>query len=231
MARAILTDIEGTTTPIAFVKDVLFPYARARIADYIVAHAGEPAVAEARVEIAAAAGCGVADDATLARTLITWIDEDSKATALKMLQGMLWAEGYAKGELHATVYPDAAQQLRAWHKAGKQLFVYSSGSVQAQKLLFGHSDQGSLLPLFSGYFDTAIGAKRERASYSRIGAAMQIPLAEILFLSDVPAELDAARAAGMQTCWIVRANDITPTAAELHSSVHPIAQDFMHVDC
>ena len=229
MARAILTDIEGTTTPIAFVKEVLFPYARARIADFIVVHAQEPAVATARAEIAAAVGCAVTDDALLARTLVNWIDQDSKATSLKLLQGMLWADGYANGELHATVYPDAARQLRAWQAAGKQLHVYSSGSVQAQKLLFGHSDQGSLLALFSGYFDTAIGAKREPASYTRIAQAVGETTSEILFLSDVPAELDAARAAGMQTCWIVRANDIAPSAEDLRNSVHPVARDFSQI--
>lgn len=229
MKRAIITDIEGTTTPIAFVKDVLFPYARAHIATFISAKRGNADVERALAEVATGIGCATTEEARLARTLIEWIDADSKATALKSLQGMIWADGYAGGALHATVYPDAAVALRRWHAAGSALFVYSSGSVQAQKLLFAHSDQGSLLPLFSGYFDTAVGGKRDQASYLKIATQLQRPPAEFLFLSDVTAELDAARAAGMATCWIVRSNDISPSADELAASTHPIANDFAQV--
>ena len=227
--RAILTDVEGTTTPIAFVKDVLFPYARAHIAQFVAARRGTTDVDKALAEVAVTAGCSSDDDACLVRTVIEWIDTDSKATALKTLQGMIWAAGYADGSLQAPVYPDAAAGLRRWHARGHPLFVYSSGSTQAQQLLFGHSDQGSLLGLFSGYFDTTSGGKRDVTSYRNIATALARDAAEIVFLSDVTAELDAARAAGMATCWIIRGNDIAPTTAELAANTHPIAHDFTQV--
>ena len=229
MARAVLTDIEGTTTPIAFVKDVLFPYARLHLAAFIAARHRDPVVAAALQDVATIVGCRGDDHAHITNTLIAWTDADSKATALKSLQGMIWADGYASGALRATVYPDAAAQLRRWHVQGHALFVYSSGSVQAQRLLFAHSDQGSLLSLFSGYFDTAIGAKREPASYRNIAQQISRPSADFIFLSDVTAELDAARAAGMTTCWLVRANDIAPTAQDLAANTHPVASSFSEV--
>ena len=201
---AVLTDIEGTTTPIAYVRDRLFPFARARLADFLAVHGDDPVV---QAELAATRR--LAPDTPALDTLIRWIDADAKATPLKTLQGLLWAEGYASGELQAQLYEDVAPVLRAWHKAGLALFVYSSGSVAAQRQIFGRSTAGDLAPLFSGFFDTRIGGKREQDSYDRIAISIGIPVPEILFLSDVEAELDAAAAAGLRTCQLVRADDGT----------------------
>jgi enolase-phosphatase E1 len=133
-----------------------------------------------------------------------WIDQDRKATPLKTIQGRIWAEGYEKGAFRGHVYPDAADALRAWNAAGYRLYVYSSGSVEAQRLIFRHSDQGDLEPLFSGWFDTKAGPKRETGSYARIAEAIGEAPGAILFLSDVQAELDAAADAGLRTILIDR---------------------------
>lgn len=219
MIRAIVTDIEGTTSSLSFVKDVLFPYARRHLAAFVREHAAEPAV---RAELAAtgeAAGRALNDDEAVSQ-LLCWIDEDRKITPLKALQGMIWEAGYRRGDFRGHVYEDAARRLRAWKEHGLALYVFSSGSVQAQKLLFGYSDFGDLTPLFSGYFDTAIGAKREAESYRRIAQRIGTAPGEILFLSDIREELDAARAAGFATCWLVR------DGAPPNDPPHPVARDF-----
>lgn len=198
-ARAVLTDIEGTTSSIAFVTDTLFPYARDRLAGYV---AGHPEQVAPLLDAVCAEEPG-----DPVETLLRWIDEDRKATPLKTLQGLIWAEGYADGTLKGHVYADAADALRRWHAAGLRLYVYSSGSVAAQKLIFGHSDQGDLTPLFSGYFDTVTGPKREPGSYRHIAGAIGLPPGEILFLSDNTREIDAARAAGLQVLHVDRETD------------------------
>lgn len=194
--KAVLTDIEGTTSSIAFVTDILFPYARSRIAEYVAAHPAESAAILEQVR-AEEPGDPIA-------TLIRWIDEDRKATPLKTLQGLIWAEGYADGTLKGHIYSDAADALRRWHAQGIALYVYSSGSIAAQKLIFGHSEAGDLTPLFSGYFDTNSGPKREAASYRHIAQEIGLPPGEILFLSDNAQEISAARDAGMQVLHIDR---------------------------
>lgn len=215
--KTIVTDIEGTTSSLSFVKDVLFPYARAHMAAFVRQHAGEPGV---RTQLQAAAGNDpLSDEQTIAR-LVQWIDEDRKATPLKALQGMVWEAGYRHGDFRGHVYDDAVQKLRAWQASGIALYVFSSGSVQAQKLLFGYSDFGDLTPLFSGYFDTTVGAKRETESYRRIAREIGRLPAEILFLSDIREELDAARSAGMHTTWLIRDGALPASAA------HPVARDF-----
>lgn len=198
----ILTDIEGTTSSISFVRDVLFPYARARLPGFIRAHGHEPGVRRWLDAVAIEIAAGACDDAVIAETLQGWIDQDRKHTALKALQGMIWQAGYREADFTAHIYPDAAQALRLWHAQGYPLHVYSSGSVPAQKLFFGHSDAGDLTPLFSGWYDTEVGGKREAGSYHAIAARIGQPAEEIVFLSDVVEELDAAREAGMQT-WLV----------------------------
>lgn len=215
--RAILTDIEGTTSSIAFVADVLFPYARARLAEFVRAH---PAAAAPVLEqVRQAAGEPDLDVEGCIAQLLAWHDADRKIGPLKTLQGMIWADGYAAGTLTGHVYPDAVAGLRRWHAAGVALYVYSSGSVAAQKLLFGHSDHGDLIPLFAGYFDTAVGGKREPGSYAAIARAIGLPADAILFLSDVVEELDAAHAAGMP--GILLARDGNAAAAS-----HPVAASF-----
>jgi enolase-phosphatase E1 len=222
MIKAIVTDIEGTTSSIDFVHQSLFPYARAHMREFLRSHAGDAAVVEQLEETARLEGRELTVESA-ADVLERWIDEDRKITPLKALQGMIWAQGYAAGELKGHVYPDTPLCLRQWHGAGKRLYIYSSGSVEAQKLIFGHSDAGDLTPLFSGYFDTRIGAKREEASYRNILKDIGLAGDEVLFLSDVGEELDAARAAGLHTCQLLRDEKARPFAA------HPQAQDFSEV--
>jgi enolase-phosphatase E1 len=214
--RAVLTDIEGTTTPIAFVHRTLFPFARARLGMYLEEHPEDDAVMAALAEVHR-----LAPDALPLHTLLDWIDRDAKVAPLKTLQGLVWGEGYASGALRSEIYDDVAPALRRWHAGGIRLAVYSSGSVAAQKLLFGYTEHGDLNPLFDAYFDTATGAKRDSASYAAIAHALALPLNQILFLSDVEAELDAAAASGLGTCQILRPADGTAPSAR-----HPKAVDF-----
>lgn len=203
--KAILTDIEGTTSAVSFVFDVLFPYAREHLPGFVRAHAQEPAVLAQLDAVRAESGEPDANIERVIEILLEWIAADRKATPLKALQGMVWAEGYRAGQLKGHVYPDAVLALRRWHKQGYGLYVYSSGSVQAQKLIFGCAEVGDLTPLFSGYFDTGCGPKRESESYRQIAESIRLRPEQILFLSDVVEELDAARQAGMLTCGLVRA--------------------------
>ncbi len=206
--RAVLTDIEGTTTPIAFVRDTLFPFARERLPGFLTVHGGEPAVAAL-----------VADTRSIApgeeplAALLGWMATDAKVTPLKALQGLIWDEGYQQGLLRGQLYPDVAPALRQLHRSGLKLYVYSSGSAHAQRLIFGHSVDGDLTPLFGGFFDTTIGGKRNVASYHAIAAETGHQAAEILFLSDVAEELEAARAAGFATMQLVREADGTVPAS------------------
>ena len=224
MIKAVVTDIEGTTSSLSFVKDVLFPYARRRLPAFVVTHADTPEVQHWLHEAAREAGLVSADQQEIIDLLIRWIDEDRKATSLKALQGMIWDEGYRNCEFRGHVYPEVAATLRTWRAQGIALYVYSSGSVAAQKLLFGFSDAGDLTPLFAGYFDTEIGAKRDEASYRRIAEALALAPADILFLSDVTQELDAARAAGLRTTLLARGAEGCPA-----DSRHPCVRDFSSV--
>ncbi len=202
--KVILTDIEGTTTDISFVHDVLFPYARQQLPAFVQEHWQEPAVQEimqqARLELSEAG----ADQVTLIQAFINWIDQDKKVTALKTLQGLIWVEGYKSGDFTGHVYQDAYDCLKKWHAQGVELSIFSSGSVKAQQLLFGYSDFGDLTPLFSDYFDTTTGHKREKAAYVAIADSLKQAPENILFLSDIVEELDAAQSAGMKTCLLAR---------------------------
>lgn len=220
--KAIITDIEGTTSSIDFVHQTLFPYAKARLRQFLRLNARAPAIAVHVHEVAKLEGRQLTlEDA--ADVLERWIVEDRKATPLKALQGMVWAEGYAAGELIGHVYPDTPEYLRRWHAQGLQLYVYSSGSVEAQQLIFAHTEYGDLTPLFSAYFDTRIGAKREHASYRAIVELIGVPAEQVLFLSDIGEELDAARAAGLQTTQLLRDAQAQPFPA------HSAARDFSEV--
>lgn len=211
MIKAVITDIEGTTSSLSFVKDVLFPYARRHLADFVKQHAEEPQVQALLEDTCTEAGIQPDTDAVIAQ-LIRWIDEDNKATPLKSLQGLIWEAGYRQGDFKGHVYPDAALKLQAWKAQGLDLYVYSSGSVYAQKLLFAHTEYGDLTPLFSGYFDTHIGGKRERGAYQKIADVIRLPAEQLLFLSDIKEELDAAQAAGLNTLWLVRDGALTEHA-------------------
>jgi enolase-phosphatase E1 len=204
--KTVLTDIEGTTSSISFVKDVLFPYARRALPAFVAARGDDPEVRRWLDVVAAEIG-GQPNDETLVDTLQRWVDADRKHTALKALEGMLWKDGYARADFRAHVYPDAAAALRNWEAAGHPLAVYSSGSVPAQKLFFGHSEAGDLTPLVSAWFDTEVGGKREAESYRRIVAQLQRPAEDVIFLSDVVEELDAAREAGLHTVLVDRRED------------------------
>ena len=206
MTRAILTDIEGTTSSISFVKDVLFPYARHALPGFVAAHRDDPEVRR-WLDVVATEHGSICNDDVIVETLQGWIDQDRKHTALKALQGMIWKAGYRDADFTAHIYPDAAPALRSWHDAGLPLYVYSSGSVPAQQLFFGHSDAGDLTPLVSDWFDTEIGGKREADSYRRIAERIGLDAAQIVFLSDVVEELDAAREAGLQTVLVDRLSD------------------------
>ncbi len=205
---ALVLDIEGTTTPVDFVFGVLFPYVRDRVHTFLQDHEQDPAV-QADLEqlrqeyeqetFAPGVPEWPGQTAIAAVPFIQYlIDIDRKSTGLKSLQGKIWAQGYADGALQSQVFEDVPPALTRWHQAGKRLYIYSSGSIQAQKLLFAHTQRGDLTPLLSGYFDTTTGPKKEADSYRKIAANLALPANRILFISDVVAELAAAQAAGFQ---------------------------------
>jgi len=226
MIQYILTDIEGTTTPITFVHDVLFPYSYEHLAQYVDQHGQDPVVQKCltdTLETAKKDGRPHATRDDAVAQLLAWIKEDRKHPALKTLQGLIWRAGYANQAFQAQIYSDVKPALEAWKARSLKLGVYSSGSVEAQKLLFGHTPDGDLTPFFGHYFDTAVGGKRERASYERILQALHLAGPEVLFLSDVPEELVAARAAGLATVQLIRPGT-HPASGERH------AKDFYAVD-
>lgn len=200
----IVTDIEGTTSSISFVKDVLFPYATEHMEQYLHDHYDKPEVASQLNTISQECNIHRTDLNALCDQLLDWIRHDVKATPLKNLQGLIWETGYRSGDYQAHMYEDATRQLKAWHQRSIPLYVYSSGSEYAQKLFFGYSQAGNLLPLFKGHFDTNIGHKQQSESYKAIQLLLDIPAEQLLFLSDVEAELDAAQSAGWQTCHVIR---------------------------
>jgi enolase-phosphatase E1 len=152
------------------------------------------------------------------------MERDHKSTGLKLLQGLIWAEGYARGEIRGHVYPDVPPTLAGWREEGRRLRIFSSGSVRAQKLLFGHTDYGDLTPHFEGFHDTLTGPKQDPAAYTAIATAFALPPGEILFLSDVTAELDAAARAGYRTGLLVRPGNRPAEAGE-----HPTYESFCEI--
>jgi enolase-phosphatase E1 len=220
MVQAIVTDIEGTTSSLSFVKEVLFPYSARELPGFVRAHGQRPEVRRLLDEAREMAG-GALDDEQLVATLLRWIEQDRKLGPLKALQGLLWEAGYRQGGFQGHVYEDVPRRLREWKERGLRLYVYSSGSVHAQTLLFGHTRFGDLTPLFSGYFDTAVGGKREAASYVAIVEELGLPAAQVLFLSDVREELDAAAAAGLRTACLVRGE-----GPQVDPGPHPVARSF-----
>lgn len=240
-ARGILLDIEGTTSSVSFVYDVMFPYVRKHLTFEVFANWMEPAYGDAFDAIARDAGHASLDDWLKQRRLtrdnplraaelvcqevMRLMDADVKSTGLKHLQGLIWESGFESGELKAHVYDDVPPALAAWNATGKDVRIYSSGSVQAQKLFFGHSIAGNLLPHFRGHYDTTTGPKREAESYRKIASDFGMPPQDILFLSDVVAELDAAQAAGMRTVLVVRPGNAPTAATEMpHQHVENFAQ-------
>lgn len=215
----VVTDIEGTTSSIDFVKEVLFPYARQALPAFLQQHWRDEKV-QAQVRAASALAGQPLDTPETASTLLQcWIDEDRKATPLKALQGMIWKTGYEQGDYQAHLYDDTAPCLQRWFDAGKQLYVYSSGSVTAQQLFFRYSVAGDLTPLFSDYFDTTTGPKQDTKSYQAIHRQLAVEASQILFLSDVVAELDAAKRAGIQTVHLDRDHGAPTSSGGSHPSV------------
>jgi enolase-phosphatase E1 len=234
--RGVVLDIEGTTTPISFVHEVLFSYARTHARDYLEKHLDTPEVQsdvrllreEHAVDLrngnqppSLASGPREAKIEALAAYVNWLIDLDRKSTGLKSLQGKIWHEGYSDGLLRAQVFPDVAPVLARWRAAGLTLSIFSSGSVLAQQLLFAHTEAGDLTPFISSYFDTSVGKKAEAQSYRHIAEAMGLPPGEILFISDVVSELSAAREAGMKAVLSIRPGnqpqDLTDTFAAIYS--------------
>ncbi|WP_425401102.1 acireductone synthase [Aeoliella sp.] len=225
--RGILLDVEGTTSAVAYVYDVMFPFARRGLTAYLDAHWDSPALAGVREQVAKDTEVAtVATDRDVFEQEITRLmDADVKATGLKQLQGLIWEAGFKSGELVAHVFDDVPPALERWRAAGIDLRIYSSGSVHAQKLFFGHTTAGDLLPQFSGHYDTQIGGKREADSYARIANDWGLAADEILFLSDVVAELDAAREAGMQTGLCLRPGNAEVEAGHGHAVLETFSAD------
>ncbi|MEV4947723.1 acireductone synthase [Streptomyces sp. NPDC053755] len=220
--RAVVLDIEGTTGSLSHVRDVLFPYARARLASWVTAHRGTAEWRRVLGAVTAHAGTAV-DEADALALLEQWADADAKAAPLKTLQGLIWARGYEAGELHGHVYPDVPPALERWKAWGVGRFVYSSGSVAAQRDWFGHTALGDLRPLLDGYFDlTTAGPKASVASYDAIAKELGHAPYDLLFVSDVGAELDAAAEAGWRTVAVRRPGDERP-AVRGHETVTSLA--------
>ena len=223
MIKAIVTDIEGTTSSISFVKEVLFPYAANAFPRFLAEHWDEADVQQLIAAAAAESGQPLTSPDSANALFQEWIAADRKVTPLKALQGKIWQAGYENGDYTAHLYPDTAANLNLWKKQNLDLYVYSSGSIAAQKLFFGYSDAGDLTPLFSGYFDTTSGHKQDVQSYRNIQAAIGLPANQLLFLSDVEAELDAAAEAGFHTCRLDR-------EGSQGASRHPVVNRFDEID-
>ena len=234
--RLVLLDIEGTCSTLAFVHEVMFPYAAQHLAAFLAAHAREPAVAAALERVAQdgghasvaalAAATGQSPEAAVRGEIARQMAADLKVKGLKDVQGMIWRDGFLSGEMRAVVFPDVPEAIARWRQAGLDVAIYSSGSVAAQKLFFAHTTAGDLTPQLGGYYDAEVGGKKEAASYRAIAAARDTPPAQILFVSDVALELDAARAAGCATALAMRPGN-APVAA---GHGHPEATSFAQLD-
>lgn len=228
--KAILLDIEGTTTPIDFVHKVLFPYAKEHVGKYVETHFGELSAEIAQLvdESSHDATYTVPVDPTEPGSISAYLEHlisvDRKSTPLKSIQGAIWKNGYESGELRSIVYDDVPPALQTWTAEGKLIAIYSSGSVLAQKLLFGYTDHGDLTHLISRYFDTNIGHKRETGSYLAIAEVLNLDARDILFVSDIAAELDAASQAGFQTALAVRPGNAPIETESPHGSIQTFAE-------
>jgi enolase-phosphatase E1 len=215
---AVLLDIEGTTTPIDFVHTTLFGYARARVKEFLERHWNDP---EVRADVARLGAEHADDPAAVAAHVYRLMDRDEKSTGLKSLQGKIWEEGYRAGDLKSVMYPDVLPALERWRRDGIDIAIFSSGSIQAQRSLFSNTAAGDLTGFIRAYFDTTTGPKTAPESYAGIAAALERSPSEVLFLSDVVAELDAALKAGMQTALCVRQPGSVPAAG-----AHRVIQAF-----
>jgi len=220
MIRAILLDIEGTTTPIAFVHEVLFPYARDHAKEFLSSNADADDITRLRDEHAVDVSNGEQPPAQLTAYVEWLIARDRKSTGLKSLQGKIWRQGYVDGTLKSQVYADVAPAFARWRARGLSINIFSSGSVLAQQLLFAHTNAGDLTKFIDQYFDTNIGKKGDSASYRRIADALNLQSSEIMFISDVVTELDAAHEAGMQVLLSIRPGNAPQQRAEQYRAIH-----------
>lgn len=222
----ILLDVEGTTSAVSYVYDVMFPFAKSGMSSYLDRHWASPALADVRKQVATDSGQPAAEEdrAVFESVIIGFMDADVKATGLKQLQGLIWESGFHNGELVAHVFDDVAPALHRWQQQGVDLRIYSSGSVHAQQLFFGHTTAGDLLHFFTGHYDTKIGGKREAESYTRVANHWGLAPGEILFLSDVVAELDAAKSAGMQAGLCIRPGNSEVDPGHGHEEVQSLAE-------
>ncbi|MEX1197100.1 MAG: acireductone synthase [Pseudohongiellaceae bacterium] len=226
---AIVTDIEGTTSSIRFIRDVLFVYAERFLPDYVREHKDERDVARQLRGISDKTGITLKDTEGLVASLQQWMRDGKQVNELKILQGMVWEEGYRKSEFQAHVYPDVPEKLREWLEREINLYVYSSGAEKAQRLYFRYSSQGDLRLMFAGYFDTAIGPREEVDSYRSLAAGVALEPQQMLFISDTEAELDAAREAGMHTLRVVRPEEIGGSPEQVESA-HPVVNSFSEIN-
>ncbi len=232
--RAVLLDIEGTTTPIAFVHDVLFSYARAHASEFLANNFESDEVRADVALLREEQALDVSNDRNPAllspeidsiTAYIDWlIAQDRKSTGLKSLQGKIWRQGYLDGSLKSQVFADVAPALERWHAAGLSINIFSSGSVLAQQLLFAHTEAGDLTRFIDNYFDTNVGKKGEPGSYRRIASELGLAPNEILFISDVTTELDAANEAGMKTLLSIRPGNQPQPAVERYRSIHTFGE-------
>lgn len=230
LGRVILLDIEGTVSEIAFVHDVLFPYARRHVRDVLLQRMHQPEVGEALQAMARDAEAESVSDWCpylvaspegidwVVERIHAWMDHDAKLTGLKAMQGLIWEAGYQDGSLKSHIFPDVPKCLRRWVEAGRTIAIYSSGSRAAQRLLFAHTTEGDLTPWITAYFDTTSGGKRVASSYQTIACQLGVESSGVLFLSDVPEELTSAASVGMQTGLVVRPGN-RPTADVKHRRV------------
>jgi enolase-phosphatase E1 len=197
MIGAVLCDIEGTTTPLSFVQNVLFPISREKLPSFVENNWHDPEIGSVLQTIGT-------ESAEVIRILQTWIDADQKDGRLKMIQGKIWRESFESGAVRSLIYPDVPAMWKEWKNRGIRIYIFSSGSVEAQKLLFQYSDRGDLRGFIDGYFDTTVGAKKSSDSYNKIAQSIHLQTVEMVFLSDVVEEVSAAQAAGMETFLMVR---------------------------
>ncbi len=224
----VLLDIEGTASPLTYVRDVLFPHARNNLVPFLERHGSEPtvrAVLELMVAEARPGEPGITDLSELAALVNELMDQDAKQTGLKQLQGLIWEEGFASGALHSEVFPDVPRALPAWVNCRLQVRIFSSGSSHAQRLFFGHTTAGNLRHYLAGHHDTTTGPKRSAASYMAIAREAGVAPGEILYLSDITAELDAAREAGFATALVLR-----PGNAPNPPHTHPVIESFAEIE-
>jgi enolase-phosphatase E1 len=218
MTRAVLCDIEGTTTSLSFVHDVLFPFSRNEMDRFVRQNWTDPELQPIFGQL------NQQTPEEVVRLLQTWIDEDKKEGILKQIQGKIWKSAFESGQIRSHIYPDVPENWENWKRHGIRIYIFSSGSVEAQKLLFRYSEAGDLTPWIDGYFDTTMGPKKEATSYTRIAGVTHLPPEQILFLSDIVAELDAAQSAGMQTVQLIRG---TANAGGNHPAVRTFNEVLM----